>query len=192
MSSSDPKPGLAPPESGLLLDLAWSSIRHGLTGAGPLAVDLAAFAEPLQVLRASFVSLHLGPELRGCIGSLEARRPLALDVAHNAHAAAFRDPRFPPVSADECKRLSLEISLLTPAEPLAFGSEAELLAQLAPMVDGLILEERGRRGTFLPVVWEMLPEPRDFLAQLKRKAGLPAGYWSDSLRAWRYRTEVIG
>lgn len=182
---------LAPEQRRLLLDIAKASIQYGLTHPAPPGMDLAAFPPAFAATRASFVTLNLDGRLRGCIGSLEAHRPLALDVAHNAYAAAFQDPRFSRVTDEEFPRLDLHISLLTPAEPLAFASEADLLRQLVPFADGLILQEGGRRGTFLPSVWASLPEPAQFLAQLKQKAGLPADYWSESVRAWRYRTEVI-
>ncbi len=130
--------------------------------------------------------------MRGCIGTLEAFRPLAEDIAHNAYAAAFQDPRFPPVDASEVDGLDIHLSLLTPAEPMSFQSEQDLLVQLRPGVDGLILAEGGRRGTFLPSVWEQLPEPAQFLEHLKLKAGLPKTYWSDSIRVFRYETEGVG
>ncbi|MDX1593571.1 MAG: AmmeMemoRadiSam system protein A [Gammaproteobacteria bacterium] len=175
-----------------LLALARASIAHGLAHGEPLRPDPEGYPEILLARRACFVTLHLDGLLRGCIGSLEARRPLVEDVAGNAYAAAFRDPRFPPVTEDEAPRLELEISVLSPPEPMRCGSEAELLAQLRPGVDGLVLADLGRSGTFLPSVWEQLPEPRDFLAHLKRKAGLPADYWSASLTVSRYTTERFG
>lgn len=174
-----------------LLDLARDSIRHGLEHGRPLPVDLAGLPPELTVRRATFVTLELGGQLRGCIGSLEAVRPLAEDIARNAYAAAFRDPRFAPLGKEEFAGLGLHLSLLTPAEPMSFASEEDLLGQLRPGVDGLILEEGGRRGTFLPAVWEQLPNPRQFLEHLKLKAGLPRGYWSASLKVYRYRAEVV-
>jgi AmmeMemoRadiSam system protein A len=191
MSSNNP-PGLVRPEHrSLLLELARNSITHGLANGRPLIVDLDDYAPEFHEPRASFVTLHLESRLRGCIGSLQAHRPLAVDVAHNAYAAAFEDPRFPPVSDSEAVRLELHLSLLTPPEPVIFGSEAGLLGQIVPGEDGLILTEGGRRGTFLPAVWESLPDPVQFLEHLKLKAGLPRGYWSDTVRVWRYRAEVI-
>ena len=176
----------------ILLDIAKASIQAGMGRSGPPGIDLQPFPEALKALRASFVTLELDGRLRGCIGSLNAARPLVEDVLHNAYAAAFRDPRFPPVTAEELTRLDIHISLLTPAEPMQFASEEDLLGQIQPGVDGLILEDQGRRGTFLPSVWESLPEARQFLAHLKRKAGLPEDYWSGTVRVWRYRTEVVG
>jgi len=138
---------------------------------------------------ASFVTLTQQGALRGCIGSLEAHRPLAEDVAANARAAAFRDPRFAPLVADELARTRVEVSLLTPAQPLSCRDEADALAQLRPHIDGVILSAGRQRATFLPQVWEQLPDPADFLAQLKRKAGLPADFWSADLRLERYTVE---
>ncbi|EXI82261.1 MAG: hypothetical protein AW10_00709 [Candidatus Accumulibacter appositus] len=135
---------------------------------------------------ASFVTLTQNGQLRGCIGSLEAQRPLASDVAENAFAAAFRDRRFPPLSEQELPRTRVEVSLLTPAEPFPVRSEEDALARLRPGVDGLILSYGRRRATFLPQVWESLPEPRQFMAQLKLKAGLAADFWDPEIRLARY------
>lgn len=176
-------------ERTLLLQLARASIAYGLTHGRPVAVSLLDYPERLRAPGAAFVTLHRHGQLRGCIGSLEARRPLVEDIAHNAHAAAFHDPRFPPLSPAELADLTIHIAILQPAEALAFHSEAELLAQLRPGIDGLILQEDAHRATFLPAVWEGLPEPRQFLNELKRKAGLRMDYWSDSIQAWRYTTE---
>jgi hypothetical protein len=138
---------------------------------------------------ATFVTLTQAGELRGCIGSLEARRPLDADVRENARAAAFRDPRFPPLGAEEFAATRVEVSLLTPARPLTFVDEADARAQLRPGVDGVILEYGGHRGTFLPQVWEGLPEPRQFLDHLKNKAGLPADFWAPEVRLYRYEVQ---
>lgn len=140
---------------------------------------------------ASFVTLRAGGELRGCIGSLTARRALGLDVAANARAAALEDRRFPPLGPHELAQLMIEISLLTPPEALPVRSRSELLAALTPGVDGLVLEDDGHRATFLPAVWEQLPDPEAFVGQLERKAGLGAGSWSSARRFHRYRTESI-
>ena len=186
-----PKPGLGKGHQQWLLRLARESIRHGITHGTALPIDIAALPDELKAVRASFVTLEKNGELRGCIGALEAYRPLAQDIVENAYAAAFEDPRFPPVREEELDKLEIHLSLLTPSEPLHFQSEQELIAQLRPGVDGLILAERGRRGTFLPSVWEQLPDPAQFLEHLKMKAGLPPGYWSDSVKIYRYETEVV-
>ncbi len=172
-----------------MLAIADASIRYGLQHGRPPALDMDGLDPALQEQRASFVTLKEGGQLRGCIGSLEAYRPLALDINDNAFNAAFRDPRFPPVGPAEVDRLDIHISVLTPAQPMQFVDEADLLAQIRPGVDGLILEDRGGRGTFLPSVWEELRDPVEFLRHLKLKAGLPPDWWSDSLRVWRYQTE---
>jgi AmmeMemoRadiSam system protein A len=171
--------------------VARDSIRHGLLHGRVLTVNPADYAATLQQPAASFVTLEILGELRGCIGTLEAHRALVIDVAANAFAAAFRDSRFPPLTPHEESRLDIHISVLSKPEPVHVRSEAELLGVLRPGIDGVVLSEGARRGTFLPSVWEQLPDPRDFLAHLKRKAGLPANYWSDTLRIERYTCEVF-
>ena len=174
----------------LLLDIARGSIAHGLAKKSPAKPPRGLPAE-LKERRATFVTLQIGGRLRGCIGMLEACRPLAEDVAENAFAAAFRDPRFPPLSEIEFNDLEISISVLSPPEEMTFSSEEDLLAQIRPGIDGLILEEGVRKGTFLPSVWEQLPKKEAFLEHLKLKAGLSSGYWSDTLRIFRYITEYI-
>ncbi|HXZ48136.1 MAG TPA: AmmeMemoRadiSam system protein A [Usitatibacter sp.] len=145
--------------------------------------------EWLRATAASFVTLREGGELRGCIGTVDAHRPLGDDVAHNARAAAYRDPRFPPVTADIRDRLEVEVSVLSARVPIEAASEAELVALLRPGVDGLVLEYEELRATFLPQVWESLPDPVDFLAELRRKAGLPVRFWHPRLAVSRYTVE---
>lgn len=140
----------------------------------------------LRELRASFITLKLDGELRGCIGSLQAHRSLAEDIAHNAQAAAFKDPRFGPLTREEFARITVEVSVLSPAKRLHFANHAELVRSLHPGLDGLILECGGRRGTFLPQVWEQLPDPEHFLAHLKNKAGLPTTTPSEQCKIMRY------
>lgn len=174
-----------------LLHLVTDSIAHGLRAGEPLQVSVNAYSPPLRELRATFVTLHLRGQLRGCIGTLQAQRPLVVDVAYNAFAAAFRDPRFPPVTLGEHVLLECHISVLSPAQPMRFTDEADLRRQIRPGIDGLILADHGRRGTFLPSVWEQLPDVATFLAHLKRKAGLPEDYWSSTLTVERYTAESI-
>ncbi|MFN6961629.1 MAG: AmmeMemoRadiSam system protein A [Rhodocyclaceae bacterium] len=138
---------------------------------------------------ATFVTLTQQGRLRGCIGSLEAWRPLVEDVKANAKAAAFDDPRFPPLTKSEFAHTRVEVSLLTPAVPLTFTDEADAIRQLRPGIDGMIFEYHGRRGTFLPQVWESLPEPRQFFAHLKQKAGFPTTFWSPDVRLYRYEVQ---
>jgi len=174
-----------------LLAVARASITYGLKEGAPLPVHAEDYPESLRVKRATFVTLRRRGELRGCIGGFEADLPLVEDVAEHAFAAAFSDPRFSPLTREEFSDLELEISILHPFERLDFHSEAELLAMLRPGIDGVLLEEGGRRGTFLPAVWRELPSPREFLRHLKRKAWLPEDYWSDRLRVYRYTVDEI-
>lgn len=154
-----------------------------------MPVDLDSLPQSMRQQRACFITLFATGTLRGCVGSLEAHRPLAEDAAANAFAAAFRDNRFCPISRDLVDQLDIHISLLTPPELLDCDCEQSLLAQLVPGKDGLILADGEHRATFLPAVWDALPNPARFVAELKRKAGLPADYWSDQLQCYRYHTE---
>lgn len=178
-------------ERSQLLALADASIREGLASGQPLQVELRNLAPHLASPGTTFVTLKLHGQLRGCIGSLEAWRPLAEDCAANAFAAAFRDPRFAPVAAQECPLLELHISVLEPPTPLPVQTEAELIGRLRPGEGGLVLVEGRRRATFLPSVWEQLPDPVEFVRHLKRKAGLPDDYWSPTLQFGWYGVEEL-
>jgi len=178
-------------DRGILLETARASIQHGLDQGKTLKVTTADYPDELQAQRACFVTLQIAGELRGCIGHLQAMQPLIDDVAENAWAAAFKDPRFAPLSQAEYPRLEIHISILSPPQAMTFTSQEDLLTQIRPGIDGLILEDDYRRGTFLPSVWESLPEAADFLAHLKLKAGFPANYWSDKIRISRYTSESI-
>lgn len=140
----------------------------------------------LQQSGATFVTLTQARQLRGCIGSLLAHRPLRDDVRANAVAAAFRDPRFEPLAMDEFNQIRVEVSLLSAPQPILFTDEADALAQLRPGMDGIILDYRLHRSTFLPQVWEQLPRAEDFIAHLKVKAGLPAQFWEEGIKLARY------
>jgi AmmeMemoRadiSam system protein A len=159
---------------------------------GAIAEQLGAPSPPFAATEwlndpgATFITLTRAGALRGCIGSLEAARPLRVDVENNARAAAFSDPRFAPLSAREYHEIKVEVSLLSPMQPVMVESESHALTLLRPGIDGVLLEYGQRRGTFLPQVWEQLPEPRAFLAHLKQKAGLPADFWADEIRLSRY------
>ncbi|HKE42624.1 MAG TPA: AmmeMemoRadiSam system protein A [Casimicrobiaceae bacterium] len=142
--------------------------------------------EALLAHGATFVTLFRLGELRGCIGTLKAHRPLGADVRANALAAAFHDPRFPALNHGEFDDLSVEVSLLSPAERINVVDEEQLLARLNRGVDGVIIEYDGQRATFLPQVWATLPEPRDFIVELKRKAGMPDDFWSATVNVFRY------
>jgi AmmeMemoRadiSam system protein A len=166
----------------LLLRLARESVAEAL---GLCAAS--GYEEPwLREPGACFVTLRRLGDLRGCVGSVQAYRPLSEDVWSNARASAFRDTRFRPVEAWELPEISVEVSLLSVPEPLACASEEEALRRLRPGVDGIVLECGEHRGTFLPQVWEQLPDPRDFLGHLKTKAGLRRGFWSPEVRLQRY------
>ena len=173
----------------LLLGIAEGSIRHGLAHGAPLALALADYPAELLDKHATFVTLERAGAVRGCVGKLQHLHPLVQEVASNAFAAAFLDNRFEPLGADELEGLTLTVSLLSPPEPLPFLSEADLLDQLVPGRDGLILKAGMNQALFLPAVWESLPEPARFLDQLKRKAGLPARGLPPGLKASRFLVE---
>ena len=163
---------------------------------GAIAVELKESVPPFEIASwlqkpgATFVTLQLNGELRGCVGSLAAHKPLREDVESNARAAGFHDPRFAPLSRREYPGIELEVSLLSPLERLAFESQEQLLRLLRPGLDGVVLEFGWQRGTFLPQVWEQLPDPKSFLAHLKQKAGLPADFWSDEIQISLYTVEM--
>jgi uncharacterized protein len=174
---------IEPDLGGVLLRLAREAIGEKLGFGLPLPSTLPA----LQEQGATFVTLFHTGELRGCIGTVAAWRPLAEDVRENAVAAAFRDPRFPPLASDEFPGLAVEVSLLAVPVPLIGNDDEEdAIAQLRPGIDGVVLECGRHRATFLPQVWDHLPHPRDFLAALKRKAGLSERYWGSDVRLATY------
>ena len=173
-----------PPDAGpVLTGLARASIAKHLQTDHSAVVPRPGW---LDDPGAAFVTLTQRGQLRGCIGSLVAHRPLHEDVAHNAAAAAFSDPRFPPLRAAELALTDIEVSVLSAPAPMPFTDQADALSQLRPGVDGVILTAAGRRATFLPQVWEELPDKREFIAHLLRKAGLPPTYWGDDVRLSRY------
>ena len=175
-------------ERGVLTGVAHSSIEGGLNGE-ELRVDPSAHPPALREQGASFVTLCKQGELRGCVGALEAERALVEDVARSAHGAAFGDPRFPPLRAEEFQELEIHISVLSPLETVPVRTRDELIASLRPKVDGLLLRQGTLRGTFLPSVWESLPDPRDFLRELELKAGLGQDPWSRPIECLRYTTQ---
>ena len=178
-------------EQHILLRLAREAIREGLHQPAALpALDLEELPPRLQEEGAAFVTLTLAGNLRGCIGSLVARQPLAVDVQHNARAAAFEDPRFMSLTTAEFPRIKVEVSVLSPSQPLAYDGPDDLLRKLRPGVDGVVLERGWNRATFLPQVWEQLPDPEEFLAHLCYKAGLSPDAWrSSTLKISIYRVE---
>ena len=171
-----------PDKGETLLKLARSEIGSKLGQPATPPAQAGWLAEP----GACFVTLTRQGELRGCVGTLGAHRPLGLDVRENAVAAAFRDPRFMPLSRVEFDEIRVEVSLLSPTEALVVASEEHALASLRPGIDGVVFEYAQYRSTFLPQVWEQLPEPAEFMSHLKRKAGLPMDFWAEDVRLSRY------
>jgi AmmeMemoRadiSam system protein A len=174
MSRSDAGP--------ILLAIARAAIARELGVSSSAPEDADWLREP----GACFVTLRQGEKLRGCIGTLKAHRALGEDLKSNAVAAAFRDPRFKPLTREELDRTKVEVSLLSALEPVSFQDEASALAQLRPGVDGLVFEYGHHQSTFLPQVWEDLPEPAEFVATLKQKAGLPPDFWESGVKLARY------
>ena len=170
------------PLGGALLTIARNAIGKRFGDEARAFVPYPELAKP----GATFVTLTQNGQLRGCIGSLEAYRPQAADIAENSVAAAFRDPRFTPLASEDLARTRIEVSLVEASQPMDFIDEADVIARLRPGIDGLILTHGHRRSTFLPQVWESLPDPRRFMAQLKLKAGLPADFWDEQITLARY------
>jgi len=175
----------------ILLDLAYQSIQTGLDKGHPLSINLRDYPFELSQQRATFVTLEKNKQLRGCIGMLDAVLPLAEDICENAYSAAFKDPRFPKVEQEELADLDIHLSILSPSEEIIFTSEQDLITQIRPNIDGLILESGSRKGTFLPSVWQSIPTSEQFLQHLKQKAGLAKNFWSDQIKVYRYTTEMI-
>lgn len=171
-----------------LLQLARNSIIHGVHHGKALPVDVSSLPSPLKSIRATFVTMKKSNKLRGCVGMIEPVRELAKDISENAFAAAFRDPRFAPVSGPELEVLKIDISILSPMQPVSFHDEADLLRQLEPGIDGILIDNGQRRATFLPKVWENLPDRENFMRELKLKAGLSADHWDKEIKVFRYYT----
>lgn len=172
-----------------LREIAQRAIVHAVMQGRALSLDVAACEPELRQQGACFVTVLKHDMLRGCIGSLEPRQPLARDIAENACAACLRDPRFPPVQEGELQDMSAEVSVLSPLAEIDVGSQSELLARLQPFRDGLVIDDGYHRATFLPSVWEQLPNKTDFLDHLKRKAGLRPDAWPPGMRCYLYTTD---
>ena len=170
------------------IQVARESIQYGLQHGTALKIVSSDYSNDLQQDLATFVTLHKNGVLRGCIGALEAYQPLINDIAEHAYSAAFQDPRFPALQEDEYEQLEIEISVLGKPESMTFENEEDLLQQIRPDIDGLILEFGVNRGTFLPSVWEQLPEKKEFLNHLKMKAGLSQQWWDNAVKISRYET----
>jgi len=177
---------LTPGEQAQLLVIARGSIQHGLTAGRPLEIDRTQLSGALLHEQGNFVTLTQRGILRGCIGTLETTQCLAQSIAANAFNAAFHDTRFTPLTAAELDQTQIEISVLSRPEPMDVHTRRELLAALRPGEDGLLLKEHGHHATFLPKVWDQVPDPRQFVQHLMAKAGLPDDYWSESVRCYRY------
>jgi len=178
-------------EQAQLLQIAREAIAGSFRSSGQIDTIVAPFEGILVERRGVFVTLTKSGALRGCIGTIEAREVLLAAVADCARGAAFRDPRFPPVQEEELVELRVEVSVLTSPANMAESTRVKFLETLRPSVDGLLLEDGMRRSTFLPQVWEQLPDPEQFLSHLLQKAGLPGDYWSENIRFSRYQSISI-
>jgi AmmeMemoRadiSam system protein A len=183
---------LTPQEERAALDIAWHAVEEPLRTGRRWLPEPDTLAGELARPGAGFVTLRARGALLGCIGSLVPRRPLGVDVAANAAAAAFDDPRLPPVTPLDLPEMEVHVSVLGPLHPVAVRGRDDLLARLRPGVDGLVVEADGRRATFLPSVWQQLPDPEDFIEALWAKAGWPAGYWPVSLQVSSYVVHEFG
>lgn len=181
-SNDSSSPTLPAKPGRTLLPIARAAISTALGHPCTVAED----ALWLQESGACFVTLTQQGQLRGCIGTLQARRSLLADIKSNAVAAALHDPRFAPLTRAELGHTQIEVSLLSPVQPLHFVSEADALVQLHPGIDGVVFEFEHYRSTFLPQVWEQLPSAREFMAHLKHKAGLAPDFWAKGVRLSRY------
>jgi AmmeMemoRadiSam system protein A len=175
----------------LLLHVAAAAIESGLASSSTLPPDVRNLPADLRRKQASFVTLTIDGRLRGCCGALEPHQLLATDVWHNARASAFLDPRFDPLRFEEWCHADLEVAVLSPLERMPSQSVPALLDELRPGVDGLVIAWRGARATFLPKVWQTVPDPHEFLRHLKLKAGWRDDFWAPDVEAWRYETETM-
>jgi AmmeMemoRadiSam system protein A len=182
---------LDPASRELLLHVAAAAIEAGLGSSSKAPPDARDLPADLLRVQASFVTLTIDSQLRGCCGALEPRQLLATDVWHNAQASAFRDPRFEPLQLEEWRDADLEVAVLSPLTRMPSRSEPALLGELRPGVDGLVIAWRGARATFLPKVWQTISDPREFLRHLKSKAGWRGDFWAPDIEAWRYETETM-
>ena len=174
-----------------LLNIAHQSIEHGLKNGECLKVNEVEYPAALQQPHGAFTTLKFNGALRGCKGSIEVRLPLVSAVASSAYLSAFNDIRFPPLQPYEFTQLKISLSVLSPKEKLSFISEEELIEQIQPGIDGLVLEYNGQKGTLLPSVWKTIPDTREFLFIVKQKAGFDRDFWAESIQAYRYTTHTI-
>lgn len=182
---------LTPSQRALALTLAERSIAYGVKHHRAPELDALGEDVPESPHRATFVTIHLHGALKGCIGKLEAIQPLYSDIVENAYKAAFEDPRFPPLTADQLSGITIHISILSPVEPVPIDDESSLWEHVEPHRHGLLIEAGHHRATFLPSVWAQCPKPEEFLAHLKHKAGLPPHRPTPMMRFYRYTVEDI-
>ena len=174
-----------------LLSIAHESVNFGLKYGESLKVDKQKYSATLQTNCGTFTTLRSDGELRGCCGSIEAILPLISAVTYSAYRSAFQDSRFPPLQSSELKGLTISISILSPTEELQFENEEDVMNQINPGVDGLVIEYMDLKGTLLPSVWESIPDKYQFFSMVKQKAGLPEEFWSEDIRVLRYTTHTI-
>ncbi|HEV2758272.1 MAG TPA: AmmeMemoRadiSam system protein A [Acidimicrobiales bacterium] len=182
------EPSPSPEELDALFALADLGVRTGLAGHPAPRVDAATLAPALREPAGAFVTLEVAGDLNGCIGSIVPEAPLGVAVPRLAWAAAFDDPRLPPLTAADYPSLEIKLSLIGPLEPVPAGTEAELAAHMRPGVDGVLIRSGAADATFLPAVWQKVPDALSFLRHLEAKAGLRPGQWPHGLQAWRYTT----
>jgi hypothetical protein len=180
-------------EKRYLLRIAREALRAAVEGAPLADLDPSEWTPRLAQPGSSFVSITLQGDLRGCLGTIWPRNPLAEDVRAHAAAVSSRDLRFPPVTRDEVAAIRIELSVLTPPQLMLYSSSEELLLRLSPGRDGVVLRMGAHQATFLPKVWERVPEQSRFLSMLSQKAGLPEDVWCRApLEIWTYRAEDFG
>lgn len=182
-----PQP-LTPKQQRQLLQVARRSIERGRTLGAPIEINARDYDDQLNLPGCCFITLEKNGRLQGCVGALIPYQSLLLDVAEHAYAAAYNDDRFPSLEPEDIADLVIEVSVLSPAAPLTFSNERDLLQQIEPGRDGLIIEDGHNHATFLPSVWNSLPDAELFLEQLKQKAGLDSNHWSENFKAWRYQS----
>lgn len=186
-----PSVNLTNKDKQVILKTARHAIQYGLTYNKVPHLELESYSQALQQPGASFVTLKETGKLRGCIGTLQSHQPLIQDIAEHAYAAAFEDPRFTPVNSIEEPVIHISVSILSTPEPMEFEDEDDLISQIVAGEDGLIFKYKSHKATYLPSVWEQLSEPREFFTQLKLKAGVSGGFWSDEVEVLRYSALTI-
>lgn len=184
--SSSAEGVLAPADLGVMFAIAESAIIEGLRGRRPSTPSLESLTPSLREPRGVFVTLTVDDELNGCIGSLSGEEPLGQGVARHAWSAAFADPRLPALRWSDWAGLVIEVSVLSPLEEIPARTRREVIEEIRPGVDGVLISAGARRGVFLPAVWEQLPEPEDFLDHLLLKAGMSSRSWPEGMEAWRF------